>query len=139
MTEFGRVITQNEHNLHNGNFSFVEEISKRKIPLGTKGCTSILSIESSASCGASFSVSRRKLHDLECCVTPFRQGGWSRLPARSALQSVSRFEVSTGDPRPPCTANAAIPLWTCRPQTVLTNRSPPAGLQIRHKQILRMI
>ena len=26
--------------------------------------------------------------------------GWSRLPARSALQSVSRFEVSTGDPRP---------------------------------------
>ena len=26
--------------------------------------------------------------------------GWSRLSARSALQSVSRFEVSTGDPRP---------------------------------------
>ena len=26
--------------------------------------------------------------------------GWSRLPARSALQSVKRFEVSTGDPRP---------------------------------------
>ena len=100
MTEFGRVITQNEHNLHNGNFQFVEEISKRKIPLGTKGRTSILSIESSASCGVSFSVSRRKLHDLECCVTPFRQGGWSRLPARSALQSVKRFEVSTGDPRP---------------------------------------
>ena len=46
MTEFGRVITQNEHNLHNGNFQFVEEISKRKIPLGTKGRTSILSIES---------------------------------------------------------------------------------------------
>ncbi|MBD9097591.1 MAG: hypothetical protein EGP89_01830 [Ruminococcaceae bacterium] len=23
MTEFGRVITQNEHNLHNGNFKFV--------------------------------------------------------------------------------------------------------------------
>ena len=66
MTEFGRVITQNEHNLHNGNFQFVEERSKRKIPLGTKGRTSILSIESSASCGASFSVSRRKLPDLEC-------------------------------------------------------------------------
>ena len=24
MTEFGRVITQNEHNLHNGNFQFIE-------------------------------------------------------------------------------------------------------------------
>lgn len=23
MTEFGRVITQNEHNLHNGNFQFI--------------------------------------------------------------------------------------------------------------------
>ena len=34
---------------------------RSKIPLGTKGRTSILSIESSASCGASFPVSRRKL------------------------------------------------------------------------------
>ena len=25
MTEFGRVITQNEHNLHNGNFQFNEQ------------------------------------------------------------------------------------------------------------------
>ena len=87
MTEFGRVITQNEHNLHNGNFQFVEERSKRKIPLGTKGRTSILSIESSASCGASFPVSRRKLPDRECCVTSFRQGGYT----------------------PPCAAYAAIP------------------------------
>ncbi len=50
-----------------------------KIPLGTKGRTSILSVESSASCGASFSVSRRKLHDRECCVTSFRQGGYTPL------------------------------------------------------------
>ena len=34
------------------------------------------------------------------CVTPFRTRGWSRLPARSALQSTKRFEVSTGDLRP---------------------------------------
>ena len=33
----------------------------------------------SASCGASFSVSRRKLHDRECCVTSFRQGGYTPL------------------------------------------------------------
>ena len=26
MTEFGRLITQNEHNLHNGNFKFDEEV-----------------------------------------------------------------------------------------------------------------
>ena len=33
MTEFGRVITQNEHNLHNGNFQFIEsaaQILRRK-------------------------------------------------------------------------------------------------------------
>ena len=34
------------------------------------------------------------------CVTPFRTNGRSRLSARSALQSVSRFEVSTRDLRP---------------------------------------
>ena len=45
------------------------EKRKRKIPLGTKGRTSILSVESSASWVASFPVSRRKLPDLECCVT----------------------------------------------------------------------
>ena len=50
-----------------------------KIPLGTKGRTSILSIESSASCGASFPVSRRNLPDRECFVTPFRQGGYTPL------------------------------------------------------------
>ena len=33
----------------------------------------------SAPCGASFSVSRRKLHDRECCVTSFRQGGYTPL------------------------------------------------------------
>ena len=58
-----------------------------KIPLGTKGRTSILSIESSASCGASFSVSRKRLHDRACFVTSFRQGGYT----------------------PPCAAKAAIP------------------------------
>ena len=88
-----------------------------KIPLGTKGRTSILSYrEYRASCGASFSVSRRKLHDRECCVTSFRQGGYTPL-------------------RRLC----GYPLWTCRPQTVLTNRLPPASLKIRHKQILRMV
>ena len=87
-----------------------------KIPLGTKGRTSILSVESSASCGASFPVSRRKLPDRECFVTSFRQGGYTPL-------------------RRLC----VYPLWTCRPQTVLTNRSPPASLKIRHKQILRMV
>ena len=65
-----------------------------KIPLGTKGRTSILSIESSASCGASFPVSRRKLPDRECFVTSFRQGGYTPL-------------------RRLC----VYPLWTCRPQT----------------------
>lgn len=50
-----------------------------KNPLGTKGRTSILSVESSASCGASFPVSRRKLLDRECFVTSFRQGGYTPL------------------------------------------------------------
>ena len=45
-----------------------------------KGRTSILSYrEYRASCGASFSVSRRKLLDRECCVTSFRQGGYTPL------------------------------------------------------------
>ena len=44
---------------------FVEVI---KTILGIKGCTSILSIESSASRVASFPVSRRKLLDRECFV-----------------------------------------------------------------------
>ncbi len=34
MTEFGRVITQNEHNLHNGNFAFVERSRTMKAPVG---------------------------------------------------------------------------------------------------------
>ena len=55
------------------------EIKPEKNPLGTKGRTSILSIESSASCWASFPVSRRKLPDRECCVTSFRQGGYTPL------------------------------------------------------------
>lgn len=34
MTEFGRVITQNEHNLHNGNFQFVNlPFERGEIPL----------------------------------------------------------------------------------------------------------
>ena len=78
-----------------------------QIPLGTKGRTSILSVESSASCGASFPVSRRKLLDRACFVTSFRQGGYTPL-------------------RRLC----GYPLWTCRPQTVLTNRSPPASLKL---------
>jgi hypothetical protein len=51
-----------------------------KIPLGTKGRTSILSCrEYRASCGVSFSVSRKKLPDGECFVTSFRQGGYTPL------------------------------------------------------------
>ena len=92
------------------------EKRKRKIPLGTKGRTSILSVESSASCGASFPVSRRKLPDRECFVTSFRQGSYTPL-------------------RRLC----VYPLWTCRPQTVLTNRPPPASLNYMQKTILRMI
>ena len=57
-----------------------------KIPLGTKGRTSILSVESSASCGASFPVSRRKLSTEHV----------------SSLRSV---KVAT----PPCAAYAVIP------------------------------
>ena len=64
----------------------------------------------------SFPVSRRKLLDRACFVTSFRQGSYTPL-------------------RRLC----GYPLWTCRPQTVLTNRLPPASLKIRHKQILRMI
>jgi hypothetical protein len=59
-----------------------------KIPLGTKGRTSILSIESSASCGVSFPVSRRKLPDRECCVTSFRQGGYTPLAPLMRLSLV---------------------------------------------------
>ena len=49
-----------------------------------------------ASCGASFPVSRRKLPDRECCVTSFRQGGYTPLHRL-----------------------CGYPLCTCRPQTVL--------------------
>ena len=70
------------------------EKRKRKIPLGTKGRTSILSVESSASCGASFPVRRGKLPDRECFDTSFRQGSYTPL-------------------RRLC----VYPLWTCRPQT----------------------
>ena len=55
------------------------EKRKRKIPLGTKGRTSILSVESSVFWVASFSVSRRKLPDREWFVTTFRQGGYTPL------------------------------------------------------------
>ena len=50
-----------------------------KNPLGTKGCTSILSIESSASRVTLLSVSRKRLYDRECCVILFRQGGYTPL------------------------------------------------------------
>ena len=56
-----------------------------KIPLGTKGRTSILSVESSASCGASFPVSRRKLLDRACFVTSFRQGGYPPCDACASI------------------------------------------------------
>ena len=78
-------------------FQVIAGIVIFKIPLGTKGCTSILSCrEYRASCEASFPVSRRKLLDRACFVTSFRQGGYTPL-------------------RRLC----VYPLWTCRPQTVL--------------------
>ena len=40
------------------------------------------------------------LYFCETYSTLPRPRGWSRLPARSALQGVSRLEVATGDPRP---------------------------------------
>ena len=62
---------------------------RSKIPLGTKGRTSILSTESSASCGASFSVSRRKLHDRE----------WLRhfVPSRWLYPLAPRMRLSPVD------------------------------------------
>ena len=78
-----------------------------KNPLGTKGRTSILSYrEYHASCGAVFSVSRRKLLDRECCVTSFRQGSYTPL---------RRLHV--------------YPLWTCWRQTVCQNRLRTASPQ----------
>ena len=60
---------------------------RSKNPLGTKGRTSILSYrEYRASCGASFSVSRKN------CMT-------------SNVASLRSVKVAT----PPCAANAAIP------------------------------
>ena len=57
-----------------------------KKPLGTKGRTSILSCRKyRASCEASLSVSRRKLHDQECCVTSLRQGGYTPLRRYAAI------------------------------------------------------
>ena len=41
------------------------------------------------------------------------------------VASLRSIKVAT----PPCAAKAAIPLWTCRDQTVLTNRFPPASLK----------
>ena len=71
-----------------------------KIPLGTKGRTSILSYrEYRASWVTSFPVSRRKLLDRECCVTSFRQGGYTTL----------------------CRL-CGYPLWTCWRQTDVYKR-----------------
>lgn len=50
-----------------------------------------------ASCGASHPDTRVSGW---LCVAALRTRVWSRLSARSALQSVLRFEVSTGDQRP---------------------------------------
>ena len=78
-------------------FAVCREIKPEQTPLGTKGRTSILSFrEYCASCGASFSVSRKRLHDRECFVTSFRQGGYTPLHRL-----------------------CGYPLCTCRPQTVL--------------------
>ena len=88
-----------------------------KIPLGTKGRTSILSYREY--------VRPAELHSRsaeENCPT-------------GNVASLRSVKVAT----PPLRRLCGYPLWTCRPQTVLTNRLPPASLKIRHKQILRMV
>ena len=69
-----------------------------KNPLGTKGRTSILSVESSASCGASFSSAE------ENCMT-------------ENVASLRSVKVAT----PPCAAYAAIPcgLAVCKQHKML--------------------
>ena len=81
------------------------EKRKRKIPLGTKGRTSILSVESSASCGASFPVSRRKLHDRECFVTSFRQGGY---PPLAPLKRLSPVDLPSANSIKCCSPPASL-------------------------------
>lgn len=64
--------------------------------------------------------------------------GWSRLSARSALQSVSRFEVSTGDPRPLATlARLSLPTLQ-REQSAFSRQSPPQSLKIPYCQSDRL-
>lgn len=38
---------------------------------------------------------------------------------------------------PPLRRLCGYPLWTCRPQTVLTNRSPPASLKIKNLNLIK--
>ena len=77
-----------------------------KIPLGTKGRTSILSIESSASCGASFSVSRKRLHDRACFVTSFRQGGYT--PPLAPLKRLSPVDLPSANSIKCCSPPASL-------------------------------
>ena len=80
---------------------------------------------------------RQLLYSLSRVVRP------AELHSRSAeencptgnVASLRSVKVAT----PPLRRLCGYPLWTCRPQTVLTNRLPPASLKIRHKQILRMV
>ena len=78
-----------------------------KIPLGTKGRTSILSYREY--------VRPAELHSRsaeENCPT-------------GNVASLRSVKVAT----PPLRRLCGYPLWTCRPQTVLTNRLPPASLK----------
>ena len=86
-----------------------------KIPLGTKGRTSILSIESSASYGASFPVSRKS------CMTE----------NVLSLRSIKGATL-------PCDACASIPcgLAVRKQHEMLFAASK---FEVGHKQILRMI
>ena len=61
------------------------EKRKRKIPLGTKGRTSILSVESSASWVASFPVSREKLLDRNVSSRPSVKGATLPCDAKAAI------------------------------------------------------
>ena len=59
MTEFGRVITQNEHNLHNGNFAFVERSRTMKAPVGLLSDRTVLRSKMEGLCPDKFAFVER--------------------------------------------------------------------------------
>ena len=78
---------------------FAGEAQEAKNPLGTKGALLYRSFRPVSCVLRSCFPDRQLLQSEEVCVR-FAPTRWlSRLPTRSALQSASHFEVSTGDPR----------------------------------------